>query len=444
MAIFGGVGVAIGVAMVLRAGVPIAMRLSKVGADDTIISVIKVSKKTFNKKAKDLLSLFRINTGKNKGNLSERGKEGMNHPAVNQNAATQFAANLATGRGGLTGAQRNILQRYREGTLTRREAVTALGSAGLTASAIPAVIDAIPAGSEIDPRTYFDSRVPRPEDREAMIRENTGQRPSRAPTYEERVEGLRKAYRVPPRPDTGVIAARGEPVPALPPSIPYPQGKSLDELAIQRQRQAAERAAIAQASPEQTSPRFSTEELAPYQRIAESPVGQKLFGMRRSRPEIERDVTYTQLREQGLVEEANAFLESWNKANKAKLDAALVELDLPPDSPTPTSLTQAAQQNKELYIKQFGPPTREIYKGAEKYGYISSLAEDIVAAAQDFKNISPQKTRKSKPEEVREDAQPGPFKKGGRVKKVMKKPRKKVMKKMYAKGGSVRKPKKIK
>ena len=67
MAIFGGVGVAIGVAMVLRAGVPIAMRLSKVGADDTIISVIKVSKKTFNKKAKDLLSLFRINTGKNKG-----------------------------------------------------------------------------------------------------------------------------------------------------------------------------------------------------------------------------------------------------------------------------------------------------------------------------------------------------------------------------------------
>ncbi len=358
----------------------------------------------------------------------------MNHPAVNQNAATQFAANLATGRGGLTGAQRNILQRYRDGTLTRREAVTALGSAGLTASAIPAVIDAIPAGSEIDPRTYFDSRVPRPEDREAMIRE----RPSGAPTYEEIVEGYRKT--APPR----GVAPDFIPLSPLSPGKPYPQGKSLDELAIQRQRQAAERAAIAQASPEQTSPRFSTEELAPYQRIAESPVGQKLFGMRRSRPEIERDVTYTQLREQGLVEEANAFLESWNKANKAKLDAALVELDLPPDSPTPTSLTQAAQQNKELYIKQFGPPTREIYKGAEKYGYISSLAEDIVAAAQDFKNISPQKTRKSKPEEVREDAQPGPFKKGGRVKKVMKKPRKKVMKKMYAKGGSVRKPKKIK
>ena len=439
MAIFGGVGVAIGVAMVLRAGVPIAMRLSKVGADDTIISVIKVSKKTFNKKAKDLLSLFRINTGKNKGNLSERGKEGMNHPAVNQNAATQFAANLATGRGGLTGAQRNILQRYREGTLTRREAVTALGSAGLTASAIPAVIDAIPAGSEIDPRTYFDSRVPRPEDRDAMVRASTG-RGEPAPTSAEDIAAAyAEAYGISPR----GVAPDFIPLSPLSPGKPYPQGKSLDELAIQRQRQAAERAAITQASPAQTSPRFSTEELAPYQRIAESPVGQKLFGMRRSRPEIERDVTYTQLREQGLVEEANAFLESWNKANKAKLDAALGEFDFP-DSPTPTSLTQATQQDKALYTKRYGPPTRETYESAIEEGYISSLAEDIVAAAQDFKNISPQKTRKSKPEEVREDAQPGPFKKGGRVKKVMKKPRKKVMKKMYAKGGSVRKPKKIK
>ena len=394
MAIFGGAGVAIAVAMVLRAGIPVAKRLSKVGADDTIISVIKVSKKTFNKKAKDLLSLFRINTGKNKGNLSELGRKGMNHPAVNQNAATQFAGNLATGRGGLTGAQRNILQRYRDGTLTRREAVTALGSAGLTASAIPAVIDAIPAGSEIDPRTYFSSLVPRLEDQDAMVRENTGQRPSGAPTPEDIRSGYERAYRVPPRPDTGVIAARGEPVPALPPSIPYPQGKSLDELAIQRQRQAAERAAITQASPAQTSPQFSTEELSPYKKVAESGFGQKLFGMRRSAPEIERDITYTRLREQGLVEEANTFLESWNAQHKAKIDAALGDAG---------NLTQFTKDD----------PDRE-----------TSLREDVVSAAQKVKDKLPQG---------------GPFKKGGRVK-----PRKKVMKKMYAKGGSVRKPKKIK
>ena len=400
MAIFGGAGIAaaIGIAMVLRGGVPIAMRLSKVGADDTIISVIKVSKKTFNKKAKDLLSLFRINTGKNKGNLSERGREGMKHSDVNKDAATQFAGNLATGRGGLTGAQRNILQRYRDGTLTRRETVTALGSAGLTASAIPAVIDAIPAGSEINPRTYFSSLVPRPEDREAMIRENTGQRPSGAPTYEEIVAGYRRT--APPR----GVAPDFIPLSPLSPGKPYPQGKSLDELAIQRQRQAAERAAITQASPQ-----FSTEELSPYKKVAESGFGQKLFGMRRSAPEIERDITYTRLREQGLVEEANTFLESWNAQHKAKIDAALGDAG---------NLTQFTKGDADSE---------------------TSLREDVVRAAQQFKNVLPQKTRKSKPEEVREDAQPGPFKKGGRVK-----PRKKVMKKMYAKGGSVRKPKKIK
>ena len=434
MAIFGGAGIAaaIGIAMVLRGGVPIAMRLSKVGADDTIISVIKVSKKTFNKKAKDLLSLFRINTGKNKGNLSERGREGMKHPDVNKDAATQFAGNLATGRGSLTGAQRNILQRYRDGTLTRRETVKALGSAGLTASAIPAVIDAIPSGSEDDEVAKRIAAIKDPRIK-ALVEAEMKIGQSGAPNREDIVAGYAEAYGISPRnPDDievrnlpeplkqrlgwllgnpsinvkgqeGFYAARGEPVPARPPREPQPRGSDVDREAA-RQRILVERAAIAQASP-----RFSTEELSPYKKVAESGFGQKLFGMRRSAPEIQRDATYNSLREQGLVEEANTFLETWNTQHKEKLDAALGDAG---------NLTQFTK----------GDADRE-----------TSLREDVVRAAQQFKNISPQKTRKSKPEEVREDAQPGPFKKGGRVK-----PRKKVMKKMYAKGGSVRKPKRTK
>jgi hypothetical protein len=144
----------------------------------------------------------------------------------------------------------------------------------------------------------------------------------------------------------------------------------------------------------QPKPRFTEEELSPYRKVAEPGFGQKIFGLRRSAPEIQRDATYNSLREQGLVEEANTFLETWNTQHKEKLDAALGDAG---------NLTQFTKDD----------PDRE-----------TSLREDVVSAAQKVKDKLPQG---------------GPFKKGGRVK-----PRKKVMKKMYAKGGSVRKPKRIK
>ena len=144
----------------------------------------------------------------------------------------------------------------------------------------------------------------------------------------------------------------------------------------------------------QPKPRFTEEELSPYRKVAEPGFGQKIFGLRRSAPEIQRDATYNSLREQGLVEEANTFLETWNAQHKEKLDAALGDAG---------NLTQFTKDD----------PDRE-----------TSLREDVVSAAQKVKDKLPQG---------------GPFKKGGRVK-----PRKKVMKKMYAKGGSVRKPKRIK
>ena len=132
-----------------------------------------------------------------------------------------------------------------------------------------------------------------------------------------------------------------------------------------------------------------------YTKVAESGFGQKVFGLRRSKPEIDRDVTYTRLREQGRVEEANEFLNSWNKKHREKLEDALDGAK---------SLTE--------YTK--GTTDRE-----------TSFAEDITDAAKRFST------------EVKERV----TKKGGG--RVSSRP-KKVMKKMYAKGGSVRKPKRIK
>ena len=90
----------------------------------------------------------------------------------------------------------------------------------------------------------------------------------------------------------------------------------------------------------------------------------------------------------GRYTDANEYLDAWNIQHKEKLDAALGDAG---------NLTQFTQDD----------PDRE-----------TSLREDVVRVVKD--KISKKK-------------------KGGRVK-----PRKKVMKKMYAKGGSVRKPKRIK
>ena len=152
----------------------------------------------------------------------------------------------------------------------------------------------------------------------------------------------------------------------------------------------------------------SFDNLEKYKAIAEPQFGQKVFGLRRSQPEIERDSTYNRLREQevagnmgvvGIIQndqgkvtgrytDANEYLDAWNIQHKEKLDAALGDAG---------NLTQFTQDD----------PDRE-----------TSLREDVVRVVKD--KISKKK-------------------KGGRVK-----PRKKVMRKMYAKGGSVRKPKRIK
>ncbi len=144
-----------------------------------------------------------------------------------------------------------------------------------------------------------------------------------------------------------------------------------------------------------SAPKVKSATKSEYTKVAESGFGQKVFGLRRSKPEIDRDVTYTKLREQGLVEEANEFLNSWNKKHREKLEDALDGAK---------SLTE--------YTK--GTTDRE-----------TSFAEDITDAAKRFST------------EVRERV----TKKGGG--RVSSRP-KKVMKKMYAKGGSVRKPKRIK
>jgi hypothetical protein len=152
----------------------------------------------------------------------------------------------------------------------------------------------------------------------------------------------------------------------------------------------------------------SFDNLEKYKAIAEPQFGQKVFGLRRSQPEIERDSTYNRLREQevagnmgvvGIIQndqgevigrytDANEYLDAWNIQHKEKLDAALGDAG---------NLTQFTKDD----------PDRE-----------TSLREDVIKVVKD-------KITKKK--------------KGGRVK-----PRKKVMKKMYAKGGSVRKPKRIK
>lgn len=182
-----------------------------------------------------------------------------------------------------------------------------------------------------------------------------------------------------------IIPARREPVPAKPP-VSYPAQQYGDHYRI-----AMEQAAIQEASPEV---QFTKDELSPYRKIAEPGFGQKLFGLRRSKSEIDRDVRYTDLKMQGRDEEADEYWADWNAANEAKREAALGE---------GKSLTEYTRDD----------PTRE-----------TSFAEDIVTAAEDFS----EKVKKKK--------------RGG---KVSRRPVKySTMKKMYSHGGPIRKPKRLK
>jgi len=162
-------------------------------------------------------------------------------------------------------------------------------------------------------------------------------------------------------------------------------------------RTAMERAAIRDASP-----KFTSAELSPYKKVSESGFGQKLFGLRRSKSEIDRDVTYTDLKMQGRDEEADQYWSDWNAENKAKRDAALGE---------GKSLTEYTRD----------APTRgEEDSPAGK----TSFAEDIIKKVN---KVLPQKKKG-----------------GGRVSSRPKSYRNAKVIKQYAKGGSVRKPNRIK
>ena len=154
-------------------------------------------------------------------------------------------------------------------------------------------------------------------------------------------------------------------------------------------RTAMERAAIRDASP-----KFTQAELSPYRKVSEPGLGQKLFGLRRSKSEIDRDVKYTDLKMQGRDEAADQYWADWNAENKAKRDAALGGAG---------SLTEYTKDDAD----------RE-----------TSFAEDIV-----------KKVNKVLPKKKRGGGQVSSRPKSYRTAKVIK---------QYAKGGSVRKPNRIK
>ena len=332
----------------------------------------------------------------------------------------------------------NIFTNYAAG-MTKKKALAQLVGLGITTELGNILLDNIGggSGSDMDEPLITPFGFPMTgRDKDALIRQYTGGRPSGAPTEEDIVEGYRQDppyYRQGSLPagldDTareslqreiqaegGRFARQGFRPNWAGPSdrddeiqikfLDAPKGTEQPEETEQfwrkqllprgegfyfspynQERTNQERRKAEQAALTESSSRFTEAELSPYKKVAEPGFGQKVFGLRRSAPEIERDATYNALRGQGLVEEANEFLETWNAQHKEKLDAALGDAG---------NLTQFTKDD----------PDRE-----------TSFAEDV-------KDMFKKVTKK---------------KKGGRVK-----PRKKVMKKMYAKGGSVRKPKRIK
>ena len=275
---------------------------------------------------------------------------------------------------------------------------------------------------------YVDPRIPRPENRQDMIDAELGRKPSAPTSQQEFAEQIRAGYREEHQkrvdrqqldPDeqapegftpTEFRQRIGEDVPwdyrrkAPGISAGYPdltrstpEGEEIFQDRMRQKMQnwygriTAEKAAIRDASP-----RFTQAELSPYKKVAESGFGQKLFGLRRSKSEIDRDVTYTDLKMQGRDEEADQYWSDWNTENKAKRDAALGGAG---------SLTEYTRD----------APTRgEEDSPAGK----TSFAEDII-----------KKVKK---------------KGGGRVSSRPKSYRTAKVIKQYAKGGSVRKPNRIK
>ena len=417
---------AVQLALLLIRGAPIVMRLAKAKkTGEKIQSVISVSDDLVRSAGRDLLKFFRINRGKNAGQLTPKAVKGMNSPNATASSAdkTQFAANVASGRQALTREQQSIIEQIRNKTLSLTEGRGRLIKVGMTAAGVAAIFplledeDAeteynvltgqeVPKGGirrDIEGRAFKadrriaenffqDSRLPRhdvygrikPEARQAMIDAELGR--NRAPERRDIASLYRQqlAKDNPSlNPDTFMNAALGR--------QRQPRGSDF----ITEQRITAEKEAIAEA--DSSSPKFTSAELAPYKKIAESEFGQKLFGLRRSAPEIERDVTYTDLKMQGRDEEADKYWSDWNAENKAKKDAALGE---------EKSLTESTMNDA------------------------NSFAEDIASAAKEFSTVVKEKLPTSKKGGGRVSSRPKSY----RTAKVMKK---------YAKGGSVRKPKRI-
>ena len=304
----------------------------------------------------------------------------------------------------------NIFTEYAAG-MSRKKAVAQLagvyGSIELANAAIDNYNIGKPTQSD-DPRikALVDAEMnkgqaPTPEDIVAGYREQAGYVPPSSDdivvrnlpeSFGQRMAGalgIVSNKNIPGRDQT--VTARTESVPAR----PLRQAQSYDSWSHKKlltntdnQRIDAERAAI-----EEASPRFTSAELSPYKKVAEPGFGQKLFGLRRSAPEIERDVIYTRLKEQGRDEEADQYWSDWNAENKAKRDAALGE---------GKSLTEYTEDDAD----------RE-----------TSFAEDIV-----------KKVNKALPQKKKGGGRVSSRPKSYRTAKVMKK---------YAKGGSVRKPKRI-
>ena len=175
-----------------------------------------------------------------------------------------------------------------------------------------------------------------------------------------------------------------------------------------------------------------------YTKIAEDKFGQKVFGLRRSKPELNRDIGYTTLREEEelgidpdlrtkfkvgdrVYTDSDEFLEAWNQRHSDLRERALSRRFPEPFERGARNLTAATMDRP-----------REMGSSTLKDDIIDFFLSQSDDRAEDF---------------VAHDEGSGQrMKSGGKVskkKKVSRSYKPKSTKKQYAKNGSVRKPKRI-
>jgi len=126
----------IAIALIIIRGTSYAMSLARaqrlVATGGSIVSVINKVKGT-----KPNLRLFR----KKDGSPTQAAMKGSNHSAVtNSSEATAFFARVATGRGGLTNTQIDIMQQYARGIYNNPIARKALIASGMSAAAVGLIL----------------------------------------------------------------------------------------------------------------------------------------------------------------------------------------------------------------------------------------------------------------------------------------------------------------